>query len=48
MNKRQLLGEIAACACMMIMLALLLVFGSAVIPYQPSPHNETTYAEATQ
>lgn len=48
MTPRQLIGEIAACISLFVFLGLLLIFGSAMIPYQPSMNNEAAYHEATQ
>lgn len=44
LSGRELIGEAAACACMFVFLIVLLVFGSAVIPYQPGMHSEATHA----
>lgn len=40
-----IIGEIAACVSMMVLLFVLMVFGYAMGPYQPSMHSETVYLE---
>lgn len=48
MSRRETIGEIAACVSFLVLMFILLVFGSAIIPYQPSPDNEEVLAEARQ
>lgn len=48
MSGKQLLSEIAACVGIFIFLFVLLVGGSAAIPYQPPAHSEATFTEGDQ
>lgn len=48
MTRFEFLGEIAACASMMVMLVIILVFGTAMMPRQHSMHSEASYREAGQ
>jgi len=46
MNRTDLIGEIAACIAFMALMIGLLIFGTAIIPYQPGMHSEETYAQS--
>lgn len=42
------IAEVFACASFLVVMFILLVFGSAIIPYQPSMHSESVWNEGGQ
>lgn len=48
MSRCNVIGELVACLSWMVFMWILLGFGTAIIPYQPSMESEATFAQAGQ